>query len=145
MSGFDQDQIVDALYAALAADASLTALLGNGSASIWHKNAPRSSSQDRPLIVYYIWDELIHGYTLGKGRSDVTGSYRVTAWVENDPRLASSLAKKIDNALTNQPLTLSTYGLLVCRCKRTISRVQEHDDTLDYHEAGGIYEIGVTV
>ena len=144
MAGFDYKSLQDAIYDALD-DTSLTSLLADGSDGIYHKKVPRGVDVLYPLVLFYTWDEPIYRYSLSQTRTHVEGSFRITGWTEDDSEAAEEIASAIDNLLTNVDFSVTGMGLYVCRCKRTISRVLEHDDTQYYHESGGIYEIGVSV
>ena len=136
MAAWDQNTMNDAVYDALVA--------GGITAPIYNKVVPRGEAVTYPVVIYRVWDEPRHEYTLGDGRSSTKLSYRVTVWSKDDGRAAITLAKTVETALTQAALDAAYSGtVLVCRARNIISRVQEYDDTILYHEEGGIYEIEV--
>lgn len=147
---FNKKIVDDAIYDALN-HASITALLVDGADSIYHQRAPRNvtgsvSTELYPMLVYYQWDDFMPQYVLDGGRSHITGSYRITCFTKNDPQAAADIAEQIDLRLTNTTnFAPSPYTNYNVRCKRMISRVIEHDDTVLYHESGGIYLVGVSL
>jgi len=143
---FNKKIVDDAIYDALASNSTLVSMLSDGVNSIYHQRAPRNSGSEYPLLVYYMWDDLMPQYTLGSGRSHITGSYRITCFTKNDPENAADIAEQIDVTLTNNTVFNPTpYSQFNVRCKRMISRVLIHDDTVLYHESGGIYLVGVSL
>lgn len=145
MAGWDANALHDAIYDTLVANVTLAATAGG----IWRMKTPRNQAATYPVLIYRPWTEPEHDYSIGDDGSTISIKrtkmlYRVTVWTENDPRGAATTAKLIQEVLTRSGLDANYSGnVLVCRCKSTVDREQEYDDTLTYYEAGGYYKIEV--
>jgi hypothetical protein len=130
------DPALAALTTLLAADATLTGLLGDGAGGFWHEVAPREALE--PLVV--LTKE-------AGGRSwQMTAHIRSELWCVKavDRSLSASAAatidRRLDTLLTDPSLAIAGFTVLYCRRETDVS-YPEQDGADVFHHVGGLYRL----
>lgn len=133
------NSIDQAVYAKLAADATLGALLASPS-SVYHAVAPAGAAA--PLVLFQEFGAADE-YALAD-RVWTRCSYLVKGVCEGpSAKRAKEIAERCDAVLTDQPLTVAGVGAMVVRRSRRVADYAEIDSDRRVSHAGAIYEIGV--
>ena|ERR1700741_1349485 len=135
----DPSAIDNALVTKLASDTALLALMPNGVA--WDE-APANSTKFVIVSLLSALDEPKLG-----GRAREENVYLVKA-VSRDPNAnMQGAAKRIDELLEGQPLTIVGYSLMVLRRVERVrfTEVDEVDRAIRWYHRGGHYELVAAV
>lgn len=135
------NRVKTGLIAALRADATLTGLLGSGTASIHHSVAPQGSSF--PCVTYQKVPGTQPAYTMG-GRAWENELYNVKAVTQgHSAPTAGSIAERIDTVLTDNPVSVSGGTCFYLRLESYIE-YPEVTDGKTYQHIGGSYRVWST-
>lgn len=127
-----------ALTARLAGDATLTGLLGAGTAAIHDTLAPQGS--DPPYVIFQKQDGQA-SYTFGQRVWD-DQLYVIKAVTDGASAVtAGSITKRVDELLTDLPLTVTGHTNHVLRRRRDIEYVETLDGGGRVRHHGAIFEV----
>lgn len=123
------------IYEALSADAALVATLGG--TAIYQWLAPEGS---RPPYVVFNQQSGVPAHTFG-GVAYEDQLYTVKGVTAGpSAALAGTIAQQIDAALSDQPISVTGYGLMYLRRSSDLD-LSEIEDGQRYHHRGGVYRI----
>jgi hypothetical protein len=128
------------LYTKLTGDATLTALLSGGTASVFYGVAPDGA--DPPYLVFNEQTDTPDYTFTQKARDNLL--YQVKG-ITSGPsaKTAGSIAERIESVLTDTALTVSGKTLLYLR-KESGVHYPEVDQGRVFHHRGGLYRIQTT-
>lgn len=133
-----QNPIAVGIYNKLTGAAALTALLANGTASVFEHNAPEG--EDPPYVVFNAQSPSVPAYTFG-GVAFENTIYQVKGITESHSAAAAgTIADKIDDALTDQALTITGYTHLYCRREQDVDYTELAAGKRFVHR-GGLYRV----
>lgn len=125
------------IYSALAADATLVAMLANGTAaSIHNTDAPRGASL--PYIIFGLQA------SADDDRHDtkyLDYHYRVKAVSSTSKKNAGQIADQFETTLDRAALSVTGYNVLWCRRESEFSYVEYDPAGERFWHVGGIYRI----
>lgn len=132
-----RNELKTAIYNKLAADATLTALLANGSSSIFHQIAPEQTNA--PYVIFN-QQSGTPDWTMGQKAFD-NYTYQIKGVTEGPSAAAAgTIAARIETVLNDQPLTLASGTLLYLRKASDVDYPETNLGTI-YNHSGGIYRI----
>lgn len=133
-----ENELETALRTVLANDATLAGLATGG---VW--NGAAEQGTDVPFVVFAPVDPGVHVYTFTR-RAYTGYEYIVKGVTEGIATLAAGqIDRRIDQLLHDAALSVSPFGMLVCRRTRNVS-YPEVDEGRTYRHRGGVYRLSVT-
>lgn len=135
------NQVKAGIVSALQSDATLTGLLTDGTAGIYHMPAPQGAAL--PYITYNRVPGTGPTYTL-QGKAWDVELYNIKAVTTGNSALtAGSIAARIETVLNDNPVSVSGGSCLYLRLE-TVIDYPEVSNGKTYHHIGGSYRIWST-
>jgi hypothetical protein len=139
-----EDVLETALYTTLSGDATLGALLSSTTA-VYNTIVPEGTTA--PYVVFQ-QQSATDRPTLARANASEWFAYAVKAVTysqasDTSPAAAKAIRTRIDQLLNDQPLTLSTGTLMVCRRTQRIKYPELFDGLVIWH-VGSLFQIGVS-
>ena len=128
-----------AIYARLAAASGLTALLANGTASLYYQVAPSEA-----VMPFVVWDHLSDTELTQTPKRETSLLTYFRGYHQTSAKAAADIDTQLHAALEDATLSITGFGAYWCKRASGRAVAELAEDNSRVYSAGGIYRIELT-